>query len=444
MINYSVFITPRNGRNSYGNEIDVSRFVLDSSISPIRKGIDSTDYDIGVFFFDDLQLKLDNVDGYLNDENDYRSIFPFGRDKAKVRVVYIDSEEETIVFTGLIADEATRLDITKDDIQFRVLSKYSIFKDTQVSGGTIADGDAASTAFFSILNTTEITSILNVDASNINPDLDFNIDVGSELTNKSVKDALNQLLLATNSVILVDDDDNIFIQPRTETNDRDILVLYGPYDLRRRQNIIDIKNYNTGKQRMFTSVVVNDSEEVSSGHIDYYGYRQKVIEMPFLTDNGTERIVAAKLLEEFKSPKIELEVTVPTGIARNVKPLDRVSISHPLRIIPVEGMFLPVIGEAVIGDVVTPLPFTTGSISIDPALGFKVLEIKEDPKSFETTLKLRQIGIEIGDGYFNSSLCGVIGYAVIGLSQVCDTGNPEDTFNPSVVGAAVIGYTEVS
>jgi len=447
LINYQVFITPRNGQLTYGDEIEITDFVLENSISPIRVGIDSTDYDIGIFFFDDVQLTMANIDGYFNDDQDYRSIFPYGRDKAKCRVVYRDSkniDDGTIVFNGLVADEATRIDAQKDEIQFRVLSKYSILKDVNVSGGTITDGMLASSAFYSILNVPKITAVLNVDALNINPANDIVIDVGSEISSKSVKDALNQLLLATNSVILVDDDDNILIQSRNETNDRPVLELFGPFDLKRRENIIDIKNYNTGKQRMFTAVQVNDAQEVNNGHIDYYGYKQKTIDMPFITDQTTERLIASELLAEFKTPKIELEVTVPTSIARGYKPLDRVSIDHPLRIIPVDGTFLPIVDEAVIGDDLTPIPKTTGSISIEPQMGFKILEIKEDPKSFETSLKLRQIGIDIGDGYFSTSLCGIINYAIVGISQICEDGDIADSFNPSVVGAAVIGYTEVS
>jgi hypothetical protein len=441
---YKVYFTPKTDIDAYGDEVEVTDFVLETGVSQLRRGIDSTDYSIGVFFYDDVKLKLVNVDVYLNDETDYRSLFTSTRDMCKVRIVFEDDDGTTIVFRGLINEEATRIDVTKDEIEFRVLSRDSVLRNTKVTGGSITNGVLASSAFLAILNVPEITSVLGVDAANINPANDITIDDGSELENRNVRDALNELLLATNSIMLLDEDDNITIQDRGHNTDTDILVLYGAYDLKRRQNIIDIKNYNLGKHRMFTSIMVNDEVRENEGYVEQFGFKQKNISLDFITTAATEINICNDILDEFKAPKIELEVTVPTRVARNVRPLDRVSIDSPLRLQPPTGKFFPVIGSAVIDDALTPLPYSFGSVSIPAELGFKVIEIKEDPRTFETTLKLRQIGTESGDGFFTSDTCGVIGFAVIGTGTICDEGDIADGFNPSVIGAAIVGYTEVA
>jgi hypothetical protein len=442
-ISYQVYITPLTGENTYGDEVEVTDYVKDTSVSVIRRGLDSTDYDVGAFFYDDVTLTMLNVNGLFNDETDFRSMFPYSRDRAKVRIVYTDDDDETIAFRGLLNEEATRLDVTRDEIQVRVLSRDSIMRTVRVAGGTISSTATIQGAIFQILNQPEITAVLGLSLADINPNLDFTIDASSELENKSVRDALNQLLLVSNSVMYVDEDDNVIVTDREENEGQNILVLYGPYDLKRRQNIIDIKNYNLGKHRNFTAVKVNDTEVSVTGYVEAYGYRQKRISAPFITDAVTEEQVADRLAEEFKTPKVELEVTVPTRVARAVRLLDPVSIDHPLRVIPAAGKFLPIIGQAVVGDVLTPLPSRYGSISIAPEMGFKILEIKEDPKNFTTTLKLRQIGTDTGDGFFTSDDCAIVGYGVIGVATICGSGTDADQFNPSVIGAAQIGYTEL-
>lgn len=442
-IRYRVYITPLISNSEYGDETEVTDIVLESGVSTIKRSIDSTDYDFGAFYYDYVSLKCLNIDGQLNDESDVRSIFMHTRDRAKVRIVYTDAGEDTITFRGLINEEATRIDATKDEIEFRVLSRDSVIRNVGVAAGAVSAGTLISDAIFSILNQADISSVLTVAEANINVADDYEIDDPSGITDRSSREALNLLLLASNSVMIIDENDVVTVRSREE-NSGNILNLYGPYDLKRRQNIIDIKNYNLGRHRMFTAVKVNETEESNTGYQTQYGYRQKAISLEFITDSTTETLIAESLVDYFKAPKIELEVTVPTSVARDVSLLDTVSIDHPLRISPPAGTFLPIVGQAVIGDADTPLPNKFGSVSIPNQMGFKIIEIREDVRRFETTLKLRQIGTETGDGFFTSGVCGIIGYAVIGTAEICDTGDTCDTYNPSVIGGAVVGCTEVA
>lgn len=443
-VRYRVYFTPLASSGVYGDEVEVTDYVKDGNAGTIRRGLDSTDFDFGGFFYDDLQMTLLNVNGIFNDENDFRSIFPYSRDRTKVRVEYTDSEGDTIVFNGLISEEATRIDASADTITVRILSPDSVMRNVRVAGGTITNGSTFAAAMGAILNQPEITVVLDYDVANINPPQNYTIDDGSQLEGKSVREAMNQLLVLSNAVMFVNEDNEIIVTDRDEDEDTELLALYGPYDLKRRQNIIDIKNYNQGKHRMFTAVKVNDTEYANDGYVDQFGYRQKRISAPFITNSATEATLAEALVSEFKTPKIELEVTVPTKVARGVKLLQRVSIDSPLRIKAIEDKFLPIVGQAEIGDDTTPLPNKYGSIAIGPEMGFKIIEIKEDPRTFTTTLKLRQIGTDTGDGFFTTSDCALIGYSVIGVSTICGTGDPADTFNPSVIGAAQVGYTRTA
>lgn len=457
---YYVYFTPilNAEANTYADEIDVSNKILLSGIGSIRRSIDSSDYDVGLFVFSDLELTGVNSQGYFNDMTDSRSIFKATRDRCKVRVVFENIElvrnssgtvtsetiTDTVTFRGLINEEATRLDIVRDKIRFKVLSRDSVLRSTKISSGVVTDGMLFSAAFGAILNVPRITSVLNFDEDDVDPFLDLAIDNGSWFDNKPVKQGLDALLLASNSVLLINDDGDMIIRSRVPDETADIINLYGKNDLHRRENIIDITAYNTGRQRMFNSFVVNGNERSNSTFITTFGLRQKSVTFQFMTDTTKEQIIADTLVDEFKTPKIELSVKVATETAKTINLLDRVSVNYPLRAEPFENSFLPVIGVTAIGDTDQPLPYTFGSIEIPARLGFKVIEIADNPDNFTSLIKLRQIGKDLDDGVFDEPTNCIVGLAVIGTSEICVGGDECDQYNPSVIGGAVIGCTLVA
>lgn len=440
---YRVFFTPRKNKNMYGETIDVSDFIDIDGVDAIVTSIDSTDYDVGVFTFGDIQLKAQNVDGYFNTEDDYRSLFKFSRDLCKVDVHFINTDGDLIVFHGLINDEATQIDAESMTIDFRVLSRDSVIRSTNVSGGTISNGMTTTAAFAAILNVPDITSVLTFDLANITPDLDFTIDDGSAFDDKPTRDALNELLLATNSVMLIDSAGMIFIQNRDPDVDiAPVTHLFGPYDIQRRENIISLNEYNTGKQRMFTAINVNEVEAQNVPLIETFGYRKKEITLDWVTDSVKKGQIAQRLLDEFSSPKIEFKVVVPSYVGRNTQILDVFSVNYPLRLRPVAGTFMPIIGVTKIGSSMEPLPEIHGSFMIPPNFGFKVIEKTEDPTTFQITLKLRQVGRDLSDGILNIPTSSIIGFAIIGQARIRE--GDSDTWNPSVAGAAKIGFTRIA
>lgn len=452
---YRVFFTPLEDVSAsiYGDEIDVSDRIKIDGIGNIRKGIDAADYQIGVFYFQDIDLKGFNYNGYFNDMGDTRSIFTSIRDLCKVRIVFEEVEItrnsdgtistsilQTSTFEGIINEEATRLSLSDDSIAFKVLSLDSVLRTTNVAGGLINDGDSAQDAIFAILNQPRITAVLGLDIANINPDYDFVIDDAVPLTGLTVKEALDQLLMASNSILFINRDKDIIVKDRTENTTKPINFLYGKSDQYGRENIIRINNYNPGIHRTVTAFKVNDILSDDLGFAELYGYREKELNFDFITNPDTEATIGQRLLNDFKAPKIELEIEVATRHVKNIEALDRVSVNFPFRVRPVEGKFLPIIGITEIGDDEMPLPYVFGSVEIPYNFGFKVIEIKEDPKKFTSVLKLRQIEPLV----FNTPNNCILGFAKIGDSAICVGGTPCDTFERSVVGGAQIGCTELN
>jgi len=448
-VRYKVFFTPRSSISDYGDEIDVSDRIRLDGLQKIKRSIDSGDYGFGVYTYDDIDLKGFNKNGIFNGPEDSRSMFPAGRDGCIVKVVFTqydneDNETDTIVFNGLINEEATRLDVVKEIITLRVLSLDSIIRNTKVPAGIITNNVTVKQALIQILSSNRIEQILNIDEANINPSLDLEIDVGSVFDDQPAKDAIDDLLLVSNSVMIIDSDLNVIVRPRTEKTDRPILKLYGKSDQFGRENIINLAEYNSGFHRVFTSIVVNDVEKSNAGLSSDYGVRQKAFTFDFLTDAEKESQVAQTLLDEFKAAKTELVVKVPIRTILTYDLLDRVSINYPLRVKPVANKFLPVVGVSELGETDTPLPLQFGSLSIDPRIAFKIIEIAEDPKNFSAEVKLRQIGVDVFDGQFNTPGSFILGFAVLGDALLQPTVDECATWNPSVLGAAQMGCTEVA
>ncbi len=395
---YRVYLTPKVSLEEYGTEIEISNWVL-ASIGAITKTIDSSDFNVAVFTFSDIKITCDNSRGLFNDQNDSRSYFTYSRDLAKVRIVYHGADGQTTTFRGLIADEATRNSPTDDNIEFRILGRDACLLKAQVPTGVISNGMTYENALNTILNSQEITRVLGFDAANINPAYNGTIDDGSKFNLMNKKTAVAELLGASNSVMVLDSDDNMIVKSRAHDTEKDPLLLYGPGDLHGRENITDLMDYNTGLHRVFNSIKVGTVETTDSASMATYGARKKTVSFDWMTNTAEMGLVGAALLAEFKNLKTECQVEIPTKLAKDYDLLDRVSIDYPL-IKRKAGAFFPISGITVSGDADAPTPHISGSVVIDPNTAFKIIEISEDPGTFLTKLKLRQIGTGTSDGTF--------------------------------------------
>lgn len=412
---YRVYLTPRTGRSTYGSEIEITSRVTEIGLPNFGRSIDSTDYGIGVYTYGDLRLVCANSDGYFNDQNDHRSVFDYSRDLAKVRIVFesaivtrdaagsvsSSTVTSTTTFKGTVSDEATKVDPKKETTSFRVLSIDSVFKNARIPSGAIPSGTDSTTALRTALGQYPIPQVLGVDQANINPDFEFTIDNGFALDNQASDNVIRQLILATNSVLLINESDDVIVRSRDADDTLSTLYLYGPFT--GRGNILELNSYNDGRQRLFTSIKVNDSESFDSGYIKDFGFRQKGIELSFIMDSEVAGDIAARLVSEFRILRPELEVTVSAETAEGVGLLQPVSIDFPYNVKPYPNdaaLFMPILGQAEIDDATTPLPFERGAIKIEPNVKWKVMEIEENPKEFTVTLKLRQDGNAWGGGYF--------------------------------------------
>lgn len=408
---FRVYVTPQIAAGDYGTEVEISDYVQVLS-GTITRSIDSTDFSIALFTMNDVQLLVDNSTGYMADESDSRSLFKYTRDLAKIRIDYDNtggSGTAPITYKGLINDEATQVDLEESTLTLTVLGTDSILRKSQVPANTVTDGMSVTEALTAILDTDDVTSVLNFNLSDINPKNDITVDLGDKFNGVQKQEALTQLLGASNSILLIDASDNIIVRDRAVTAVSPV-YLYGKGNQQGKENIQGIRAYNTGLQRVFNSIIITSGNDTSNvpteSHddtsISLYGLRQKTFSFNWLdaiNNPSNVEAIADSLLTEFKWAKREMEVTVATELVAECDLLDRVSIDYPL-LVTATGSFLPIIGITEVGDTSSPLPLVSGAVAIVPTWAFKIIEIQHDIESFTSVLKLRQQGETPNDGDF--------------------------------------------
>jgi len=401
-----VYVTPFLSDGTYGTEQEITKDVI--SIGTLGVDTDSSDYQIGVFRNSSVRLTLNNREGFYSDVGIDQSIFAYKRADAKVRITYTEDNnlpfcgtaicgdailcEEQTVFQGLLNDESFLEEAAQEKAEFLVLGYESIFSRVTVPFASISNGDAVSDVIYAILNQAEITDLLTVSLINIAPKLDEQIDDKTDLENLTAKEAIDRLLLLSNSVLKIEDE-TVYVTSRDATVDL-IHTFFGQASLNGAENIINVRNISNGKNRMFNYMTWRDDTVVfqSSSSINLYGVRKREIDSTIFNDNTKQTDIVTELVTEFAFPKQELEILTPIDASVvELNLLDKVAIDYPTVYVP--GEFdLPICGIAVCGDPLSAtLPRALWSLQIPSARRYKILKKNFDFKTMVATFKLREI-----------------------------------------------------
>ncbi len=392
---YKVYLTPLIQESTYGTEVEISDYVINSTLGDIRKTTDSNDGTIGEYTLGACNLTCINYNGEFN-ENDPRSFFSYKRDSSKIRITYYDSlTESTLSFKGLVNDEGTNAS-EDDNISIKVIELANILRKEQIGGGTVNIGDTFSGAIKALLNQPAITAVLTYDANEISVDLDLAIDSESFFGNISTWEGIKALLIASNSIIYID---NETVKVKARGHDTGLVsYFYGPGDQLDQENIIKISKYNNGAHRIFNSVTVNDYTHTDTTSSEWFGLKDISFSFSFITVTSKETEIAETLVNQFRYPRIEFEMTVPTALANEVDFFDTVGVSHPIRTRPYQTNNASLWDISKYDTVGDSYNIDFGGFVIDGRLAFKIIERKEHPSEFLTTLKMRGRGKTFDDG----------------------------------------------
>ena len=402
-----VEIAPRKNDNFLDDFVDVTNFVRGGGIGKLRKSIDTNNFTIGLFDQNNLNLVLDNSDGFFNHNEGLFKNRIENRSKVRITAGYLDNEniprtdnsvDSEIMFDGIINSEATSRESQKETCKYKILSYISIIKSLKAKSGVVVSGMTFQTAFFNLLNVFEITQYLTVDLSNINPNLNLVIDDGSPFEDIQLDEAIDNLLLFSNSVLNIVN--NTIIVKSREESDEVKFEFFGKGS-NFPSNIVNIFGENPGQRRVITRIsfpfIAIPSFEAEAAIQDRFGSKLKKIDFPIITDESKLQIIATNILDEFKIPKRELNLITPY-IGNQLELLDTVTIDNPGYNFNEDAS---VYGAAEYDD--ATYAEIKGGLKIRPDTGFKTLSIEHDLDRYLTTLKLREIGAGLFDGELNAT-----------------------------------------
>jgi len=221
-------------------------------------------------------------------------------------------------------------------------------------------------------------------------DTDAASDAVASLEDLSVREAMDELLLLSNSIMFIEGE-TIKVRGR-DASATSQKTFYGQASLNGAENISAITGHNNGIHRVFNSFTWKneDGKQFDATSITNNGLKRKEIDSAIFTDTTKQNTILSALLTEFKDKKTEFNLTGILDYSTiTLKLLDKVTVDYPTIHIAAAGSELPILGAAILGTAV--LPSGLFALTISDADEYKIIKKKYDLIKQEITFKLRQV-----------------------------------------------------
>lgn len=405
MARIRVYIKPFNENGMYAaNYIEVTDDVFEDGLSVLKQRLDNSDYDIGVYTNDVVNINLRNDHGRYNDVGEFGTMFYFKRADSLVKITWDRANfdysptgaspsgilhDEITVFEGLLNDDSSKMNVKDMKQSFAILGRESLFERVLAPFSSFSNGELASAIMLACLSQTAIQNVLTVSDPDINPALDTTVDDVSSLENKTVKEVLAEMLFITNSVLYINSSGTIIVTARTATATVQ-KAFYGQSSELGRENILAIEQIRNGINRLFNFITWAQTSLFSqnAATIAVYGYKKKEITSDTITNGTRKQTILDTLLTEFGSIKREFDLTTPISNEVLALPLlSRVTIDYPYALVSASD--LPFYGIAQYG--IAEYPKELLGFAVLEADPYKIMGRVVDLKKGEVKFSMRKI-----------------------------------------------------
>lgn len=339
--------------------IDVTEYVSTESIGRLRESLDFNEFAIGIVRNDTIKLTVNNETGLFSEPGGSNSIFSSARQGSAVRISYRETfaaalsgiatagslttarmSPRVTLYEGVLSDESLTIDTENYTISFDVMSFLSVLDTVNIPATSLAG--TASGAIGTILDGSAFNTYCDGVGATISVPVDVTLDDVTSLDNKSSRQALSDLLVVTNSVLLIDYVPNslnatLFGKNNVRVIPRDPAAtvkkaFYSQDSTLGFENIQKVRQFRTGKNRLFNQVQFGSDGAVvkDTSSINQDGLRIKTLTSDLVTTNSKQQAIVNTYLTEFGTKRKEFDLDVPlTYENMEIKLLDRVTIDYP-------------------------------------------------------------------------------------------------------------------
>ena len=393
--------------NYVADFIEVSDDVI--SVGNVEISVDNSDFEVGIIKNSSLKLRLKNDDGKYSDVGNLSSIFGTKRKDTIVRVTWdrLDNPlicgffqpgntplgSETIVFEGLLNDVSGVANIKDQNLDFVVLGYDSKLQEIEVPFGDLDATMDYEEIILACVDQAPFNTFVTVSAGNINCAVNHVVDSVDELENKTVLEALKLLLSNSQSVLYINNDNELIVSARTPSASLK-KTFYGQASIQGVENIIDIQTYRDGVNRVKNFWTWKDTtlKQSDATSVDRYGVQKVELDSPLIDAASTSKIndILSAYRTDFKDPKVEMQLVVPLELdTLGLNILDRINIDYPTVFEVVGDSVLPRYGLAVYGE--SRYGFARFNLIISTDTNFKILGKKFSVTNNVVTYKIREI-----------------------------------------------------
>lgn len=399
------YIKPFNGEGEYTDWIEVTNDVDFDAMGSVTSNLEGSEYDVGVFTFSSVSLKLNNANSQYSDIDDINSMFRYKRANSKVKVTWQKGDHDAVcgfvscddatypyyelpILEGLLNDEAMTSDLVTAQVSFKVLSYASIFKDIETPFSSMSNGDTFLEIIDLFLLNPIVAKTITIDLANVVANFNAIFDDISSYEDTTMSEVMDDLLLASNGVLYFEGD-TIFVNSREATAEVQ-QTFYGQASNIGLENILSIDKIRSGRSRMFnlwrwegTNLSSRDNTS-----IDDNGMRVKDFSIDSITVGSERQLILDSYRPDFQDIKMEFDMSVSID-TENVKLLDRVNIDYPTPYFAREGEVVARYAISKYGE--AKYPFAEYGLTLSTTQHFKIVSVKIALKDDLIIYGLREI-----------------------------------------------------
>lgn len=205
----------------------------------------------------------------------------------------------------------------------------------------------------------------------------------------TVKDAIDEILKITNSVMFVKDM-QLMVVPRDPSPDLK-KTFHGQGSESAPEDIVNITEIRNGLSKTFNYLTWGNSELLVKDFfsVKRHGVRKLEFESDLVTDVEGQAELLESILQEFSNPRMQFNLVVPVNFKNlALEILDRVAVNYPKVYMPSDSP-PPICGQMVCGQAV--LPAALWNFSISESRRFKIIGRSISMNKGEITFTVREI-----------------------------------------------------